>query len=183
MLGKYTNIQGIGTFSFNSQQDSRLSVLIAKRNVVQQSYSSLSNYASRRSLGRNDMETFHRHSLAVSFSISSWSGANSLRSMRLNSCNKKQSHSNAEEFNTCFKYLPHYKYEAYSESKYRFAVKKKNRVRFRTKFYCYQIPHSSNYFFNIFAAIIEALIVAGHKFLCTLLIKGGPPATTDYVIE
>ena len=29
-------------------------------------------------------------------------------------------------------------YEAYSDSKYRFAVKK-NRVRFRIKFYCYQI--------------------------------------------
>jgi len=36
-------------------------------------------------------------------------------------------------------------YEAYSESKYRFAVKE-NRVRFSTKFYCYQILHSSNYF-------------------------------------
>ena len=36
-------------------------------------------------------------------------------------------------------------YEAYSEGKYRFAVKK-NRVRFRIKFYCYQILHSSNYF-------------------------------------
>jgi hypothetical protein len=28
-------------------------------------------------------------------------------------------------------------------------------------------------FFNIFAAIIEALIVVGHKFLYTLLIEGG----------
>jgi len=36
-------------------------------------------------------------------------------------------------------------YEAYSESKYRFAVKK-NRLRFRTKSYCYQSLHSSNYF-------------------------------------
>jgi len=36
-------------------------------------------------------------------------------------------------------------YDAYSESKYRFAVKQ-NRVRFRIKFYCYQILHSSNYF-------------------------------------
>jgi hypothetical protein len=34
---------------------------------------------------------FHRHSLAVSFSISSWRGANSLRSIRLNSCNKNDS--------------------------------------------------------------------------------------------
>jgi len=37
------------------------------------------------------------------------------------------------------------KYEAYSESKYRFAVKK-IQVRFPIKFYCYQILHSSNYF-------------------------------------
>jgi len=58
-------------------------------------------------------------------------------------------------------------YEAYSESKYRFAVKN----RLRTKFYCYQILHSSNYFSN--AAIIEALIVAGHTFLYTLLIECG----------
>jgi hypothetical protein len=36
-------------------------------------------------------------------------------------------------------------YEAYSESKYRFAVKT-NRIKFRIKFYCYQILHSSNYF-------------------------------------
>ena len=62
-------------------------------------------------------------------------------------------------------------YEAYSDSKYRFAVK--NRVRFLIKFYCYQILHSSNYFFHIFAAIIEALILAGHKFLYTLLIECG----------
>ena len=37
------------------------------------------------------------------------------------------------------------KYEAYSDSKYRFAVKK-NRVSFLIKFYCDQIIHSSNYF-------------------------------------
>ena len=36
-------------------------------------------------------------------------------------------------------------YEAYSESKYRFVVKK-IRIRFRIKFYCDQILHSSNYF-------------------------------------
>ena len=36
-------------------------------------------------------------------------------------------------------------YEAYSDSKYRFAVKK-NRVRFRIKSYCYQILQSSDYF-------------------------------------
>jgi len=38
-----------------------------------------------------------------------------------------------------------FEYEAYSESKYCFAVKK-NRVSFRIKFYCYRILHSSNYF-------------------------------------
>ena len=36
-------------------------------------------------------------------------------------------------------------YEAYSGSKYRFAVKK-IRVRFHIKFYCHQILHSSNCF-------------------------------------
>ena len=36
------------------------------------------------------------------------------------------------------------RYEAYSESKYHFAVKKKS--RFHIKFNCYQILHSSNYF-------------------------------------
>ena len=36
-------------------------------------------------------------------------------------------------------------YDAYSDSKYRFAVKE-NRVTFRINFYCYQILHSSNYF-------------------------------------
>jgi len=39
-------------------------------------------------------------------------------------------------------------YEAYSESKYRFAVRQ-NWVRFRIKFYYYQILHSSNYFLHI----------------------------------
>ena len=63
-------------------------------------------------------------------------------------------------------------YEAYPESKYNFTVKK-NRIRFRIKFYFYQILHSSNYFFHIFAAIIEALTVEGHKVLYTLLIECG----------
>jgi hypothetical protein len=45
--------------------------------------------ASRCSLDRREMEGFHRHSLAVNFSISSWRGANSLRSIRLNSCNRR----------------------------------------------------------------------------------------------
>jgi len=61
-------------------------------------------------------------------------------------------------------------YEAYSESKYRFAVKKMSKV-------VYKILLSDSIFFklffHIFAAIIEALIVAGHKFLYTLLIECG----------
>ena len=58
-------------------------------------------------------------------------------------------------------------FEAYSESKYRFAVKKIE----------YKILLSDStffkLFFHIFAAITEALIVAGHKFLYTLLIELG----------
>ena len=54
------------------------------------------------------------------------------------------------------------RYKAYSESKYRFAVKKSNKV-------LYKILLSSDstffkLFFHIFAVIIEALILAGHKF-------------------
>jgi len=53
-------------------------------------------------------------------------------------------------------------YGAYSESKYRFAVKISSK-------FAYKILLLSDYtffklFFHIFAAIIEALIVAGHKF-------------------
>ena len=55
-------------------------------------------------------------------------------------------------------------YEAYSESKYRFTVKKKLLLSDSTFF---------KLFFHIFASIIEALIVAGHKFLYTLLIECG----------
>jgi len=58
-----------------------------------------------------------------------------------------------------------YYYEAYSESKYRFAVKKSNKISYKI------LLLSNSTFFklfsHIFAAIIEALIVAGHKFLYT----------------
>ena len=60
-------------------------------------------------------------------------------------------------------------YEAYSESKYRFAVKKSSKVSHKIL-----LSTDSTFFklcLQIFAAIIEALIVAGHKFLCTLLIE------------
>jgi len=63
------------------------------------------------------------------------------------------------------------KYEAYSESKYRFAVKKSSKVSYKILFLS-----DSTFFrllFHIFAAIIEALIVARHKFLYTVLIECG----------
>jgi len=53
-------------------------------------------------------------------------------------------------------------YEAYSESKYRFAVKKSSEVSYKML-----LLYDSTFFelfFHIFAAIIEALIVAGHTF-------------------
>ena len=63
-------------------------------------------------------------------------------------------------------------YEAYSESKYRFAVKKKsNKVSYKILLLSYSTFFKL--FFHIFAAIIEALIIAGHKFLYTLLIEYG----------
>jgi len=63
-------------------------------------------------------------------------------------------------------------YEAYSESKYRFAVKKYSikvsyKILFLSDFTFFKL------FFYIFAAITEALIVAGHKFLYTLLTECG----------
>jgi len=62
-------------------------------------------------------------------------------------------------------------YEAYSESKYRFAVKKSSKVSYK------MLLLSDSTFFKlfslIFAAMIEALTVAGHKFLYTLLIECG----------
>jgi len=63
-------------------------------------------------------------------------------------------------------------YEAYSESKYRFAVKKKSG---KVSYKIFLLSGSTFFklFFHIFAAIIEAHIVAGHKFLYTLLIECG----------
>ena len=63
-----------------------------------------------------------------------------------------------------------YKYEAYSESKYR-CKKKSSKV-----YYKISLLSDSTFFklfFHIFAAIIAVLIVARHKFLCTLLIERG----------
>ena len=53
-------------------------------------------------------------------------------------------------------------YEAYSESKYCFAVKKSSKVSYKILL----LSDSTFFklFFHIFAAIIEALTVAGHKF-------------------
>jgi len=53
-------------------------------------------------------------------------------------------------------------YEAYSESKYRFAVEKMTKVLY--KILLLSDSTFLKLFFHIFAAIIEALIVAGHKF-------------------
>jgi len=62
-------------------------------------------------------------------------------------------------------------YEAYSERKYRFAVKKSSKVSCKVLL----LSDSAFFklFFHIFAAIIEVLIVAGHKFLYTLLKECG----------
>ena len=62
-------------------------------------------------------------------------------------------------------------YEAYSESRYRFAVKKSS--KFSYKILLLSDSTFFKLFFHIFATIIEALIVAGHKFLYTLLIECG----------
>jgi len=76
-------------------------------------------------------------------------------------------------------------YEAYSESKYRFAVKKKlSKVSYKILL----LSDSSFFklFFHIFSTIIEALIVVGHKFLYPHPHRMWPPAmlaTTDHVIE
>jgi len=62
-------------------------------------------------------------------------------------------------------------YEAYSESKHRFAVKKSSKVSYKI------LLLSDSAFFklfsHIFAVIIETLIEAGHKFMYTLLIECG----------
>jgi hypothetical protein len=60
-------------------------------------------------------------------------------------------------------------YEAYSESVYHFAVKKIDKVSYKIL-----LLSGSTFlklFFDIFTAIIEALIVAGHNSLYTLLIE------------
>jgi len=63
-------------------------------------------------------------------------------------------------------------YEAYSGSKYHFAVKKKSS---KVSYKILLLSDSTFFriFFHIFAAVIEALIVAGHKFSYTLLIECG----------
>jgi len=62
-------------------------------------------------------------------------------------------------------------YEAYSESKYRFAVKKSIKVSY--KILLFSDSTFFKLFFHIFSAIIEAFIIAGHTFLYTLLIEYG----------
>jgi len=62
-------------------------------------------------------------------------------------------------------------YETYLESKYRFALKKSSKVS--CKFLLLSDCTFFKLFFHIFDAIIEALIVGGHKFLYTLLIECG----------
>ena len=62
-------------------------------------------------------------------------------------------------------------YESYSERKYRFAEKKSSKVSYKIL-----LLSDSTFFkllFGIFAAIIEAIILAGHKFLYTFLIECG----------
>ena len=63
------------------------------------------------------------------------------------------------------------KYEAYSESKYRFPVKKTGKVSYNIL-----LLWDSTFFklfIHIFATIIEAIIVAGHKVFYTFLIECG----------
>ena len=62
-------------------------------------------------------------------------------------------------------------YEAYPESKYRFAVK--NSIKVSYKILLLSDSTFFKLFFHIFAAIIEALILAEHKFLYTFLIECG----------
>jgi len=75
-------------------------------------------------------------------------------------------------------------YEAYSESKYRFVVKKSSKVSYKMLL----LSDSTFFklFFHIFAAIIEALIVARHTFSVYPPHRMRPPAmlvTTDNVTE
>jgi len=76
-------------------------------------------------------------------------------------------------------------YEAYSESKYRFAVKK-NRVRFRIKFYYHQILHSSNCFSTNIRCHYRDTYRSGAQVFLYPPHRMRPPAmlaTTDNVIE
>jgi hypothetical protein len=63
-------------------------------------------------------------------------------------------------------------YEAYSESKYRFAVKRKSS---KVLYKILLLSESTFFklFFHIFDANIEALFVVGHNFLYTPLIECG----------
>ena len=61
-------------------------------------------------------------------------------------------------------------YVAYSESKYRFAVKKSSKVSYKILL---SVSAFFKLFFHIFATIIEAIIVVRHKFLYTLLVECG----------
>jgi len=67
------------------------------------------------------------------------------------------------------------KNEAYLESKYTFVVKKKksSKVSYKILWLSDSTRTIFKLFFHIFADIIEALIVAGHVFLSTLLIECG----------
>jgi len=62
-------------------------------------------------------------------------------------------------------------YDAHSDSKYSFAVRNPSKVWYKVLL----LSDSTFFklFFHIFAAIIEVLIVAVHKFLYTLLIECG----------
>ena len=62
-------------------------------------------------------------------------------------------------------------YEAYSESKNRIAVTKSSKLSYKSLLF--SDSTFFKLFFHIFDAIIEAPIVAGHKFMYTLLIECG----------
>ena len=72
----------------------------------------------------------------------------------------------------CCKARASFTYEAYSESKYRFAIKK-NSIKVSNKILLLSDSTFFKLFFHIFAAIIEVFVVAGHTFLYTLLIECG----------
>ena len=77
------------------------------------------------------------------------------------------------------------KYEAYSDSKYRFAVKKQS-SKVSYKILLLSDPTFVKLFFHIFTAIIEALIVAGHKCFVYPPHRMRPPAmlaNSNNVIE